>query len=286
MESLMLALARSAVMQPRATLGRVARSLCYRSTGLGVALRENERRLLQLRDTAAGKRVFILGNGPSLADTDVDRLCDEVSIASNGIFLLFDHKAYRPTYYTIEDQLVAEDRAEEASALAESLKIFPDDVRHWLRPMPNTLYLNFRRSYSEFPLAGEDDDDDRPLFSRRLEREVFWGGTVTYLNLQLAYHLGAAEVYLIGFDHRYSPPDREDEVEGSVIKSRTNDVNHFDPRYFGAGYRWHEPRVKRMERAYEHARAVFEQDGRRIFNATPGGELEVFERVEYESLFR
>jgi len=77
---------------------------------------------LRSRDSAAGKRVFLLGNGPSLLQTDVDKLCREITIGSNSIFLLFDKRAFQPTYYTIEDRLVAEDRAAEANALAESLR--------------------------------------------------------------------------------------------------------------------------------------------------------------------
>ena len=39
-----------------------------------------------------------------------------------------------------------------------------------------------------------------------------------------------------------------------------------------------------MERAYIRAREVFEADGRRILNATKGGQLEVFPRVDYDRL--
>jgi hypothetical protein len=41
-----------------------------------------------------------------------------------------------------------------------------------------------------------------------------------------------------------------------------------------------------MVAAYEEARRVTEVRGVRIRNATIGGKLEVFERVDYESLFR
>lgn len=277
--------AKSIVKHPRASLDNALTRISYCSTGIGLPLRKNESRLLKLRNSAQGKRIFILGNGPSLLHTDVDKLRDEITIASNGIFLLFDKKKFRPTFYTIEDQLVAEDRAIEAIVLSESLKIFPRDLRQWLLPTENTLYMNFRRDYLEFPPDGPDDGNDLPKFSENFAKEVFFGGTVTYVNLQLAYFLGSSAVYLIGFDHNYAKPKNEDHVSGSVITSSTDDVNHFDPAYFGAGYRWHDPRVNRMERAYNVAKQYFQQRGGAIFNATSGGRLEIFPRINYDSLF-
>jgi hypothetical protein len=45
------------------------------------------------------------------------------------------------------------------------------------------------------------------------------------------------------------------------------------------------PRVERMEKGFRRAREAFEAAGRNVYNATVGGQLEVFERVDYTSLF-
>jgi hypothetical protein len=235
----------------------------------------NRRQLRKLRDKYSGRRCFVLGNGPSLRKTDVRRLKDEVTIASNGIFLLFDYMGYVPTFYTIEDVLVAEDRAAEANKIKGTTKVFPHDVQHWLRPDKHTVYINFLRVYSGFP-----------KFSDTFEDIVYFGGTVTFLNLQLAYHIGCREVYLIGFDHHYEVPSQtEATIAGNTITSHREDVNHFHPDYFGPGYRWHDPKVERMERAYHEAKQFFEAQGGIIHNATSGGKLEVFPRVDFDSLF-
>lgn len=105
------------------------------------------------------------------------------------------------------------------------------------------------------------------------------------MNMQLAHYLGASIIYLIGFDHNYVKPKAADRVDGPVITSATDDSNHFDPRYFGAGYRWHDPKVERMEKAYRVAKDFFNAHGVQIFNATAGGKLEVFPRVNFDSLF-
>jgi hypothetical protein len=253
------------------TTSATGRGISRYAWRLGPSGRENRRRLESLRDRYRGRRCFILGGGPSLAKTDLTRLRDELTIGCNAIFLIFDRMGFLPTFYTVEDQLVAEDRAERINALHGTTRVFPRDLSYCLRPDRSTVYVNFRRSYNGFP-----------KFSADLARVVYWGGTVTFLNLQLAYFLGCREVYLLGVDHSYRVPDN---LKSTVIISRTPDENHFHPDYFGPGFRWHDPKVERMEEAYKCARDFASAHGMRILNATLGGSLEVFPRVEFASLF-
>jgi hypothetical protein len=208
-----------------------------------------------------------------LARTDLTRLAGEVSIGCNGLVMLFGQTAFRPTFYCIEDLIAAQDRAAELNSLGGFTKIFPYDTRHWLRPDPQTIYINFWRTY--WPV---------PQFSTEFARVVYWGGTTTHLNLQLAYYLGCQEVYLLGVDHDWKM--RQDEIpdENGLILSTGDDQNHFTPHYFAAQRRWYHPQTERMERAYRVAKTAYETDGRMIYNATLGGRLEVFPRVDYDSM--
>ena len=234
----------------------------------------HRKRIQQLRDRYAGRRCFVIGNGPSLSQTPLDPLTNEVTIASNSIFLLFRETSFRPTFYTVEDQLVAEDRAPSINLLRGMPKIFPADLWRHLTEDEDTIYVNFKRGQY----------DGFPKFSDRLDEVVYWGGTVTFMNLQLAWHIGCREVYLVGLDHSYERPSPKDKVEGLVITSQSADVNHFHPDYFGPGYRWHDPRVDRMELGYLEARRFFTEHGGIIYNATIGGKLEVFPRVDYKQI--
>jgi len=263
--------ARAVAGQPGGALSE----LPYQLAGHGVTLRDNEARLVSLRDKHRGRRAFVIGGGPSLRQTDVRLLKDEITIGCNAIFLMFDEIGFKPTYYTVEDVLVAEDRADTINAIRGTTKILPRDLRYCLRPDEDTIFINFVRDYNTRPFR----------FSSDFIRRVFWGGTVTYLNLQLAYYLGCREVYLIGIDHNYQPPAQKDEVAGTVITSRTQDINHFHPDYFGPGYRWHDPKVERMETAYRQAKRFFEENGGVICNASAETQLEVFPRVSYGDLF-
>ena len=233
--------------------------------------RANRRRLAELKGRFAGRRCFVMGNGPTLVKCDLNRLRSEVTIASNAHYLIWDRISYRPTFLAAEDSLVLEDRAAELRSLTGPTAVFPFDARSLLGPAAqDRIYVNFSRHYPGFP-----------RFSHRFDRRVYWGGTVSFLNLQLAAYLGCNPIVLIGFDHQYDVP-RED-VHDTVIHSRASDTNHFHPDYFGPGYRWHDPNVARMERAYELARVELEGRGVRVLNATVGGCLEVFERMPFDN---
>ncbi|RZJ82480.1 MAG: DUF115 domain-containing protein [Flavobacterium sp.] len=233
--------------------------------------RRNLKELKKYKNKYAGKRCFIMGNGPSLLKCDLKLLKDEVTIASNAQFLIWDQMGFIPQFLTVEDRLVAEDRKDELNAIDKTTKIFPRDLSKFLKISENTFYIDFLRNYKDFPKFSDD-----------FVAKVYWGGTVSFLNLQLAYYLGFKEIYMIGFDHSYKVTEK---IESHVITSDHDDVNHIHPNYFGKGYRWHDPNVERMELAYVRAKSFFESKGVKVFNATVGGKLEVFERIDYVSLF-
>ena len=97
--------------------------------------------------------------------------------------------------------------------------------------------------------------------------------------MQIAYYMGFQTIYLVGLDHNYARPDHV--VGTQTYTSHGDDVNHFDPSYFGAGKRWHDPRVDRMEASYRVAKEMFEAAGRKLINATPQSKLDVFPKVDF-----
>ncbi len=69
------------------------------------------------------------------------------------------------------------------------------------------------------------------------------------------------------------------------MTSEGDDPNHFHPGYFGKGFRWQLPDLDTSEVAYAMARQAYEKDGRRIVDATIGGKLTIFPKVNYDDLF-
>jgi hypothetical protein len=229
------------------------------------------------RNRHQGQRCFILGGGPSLKQHDPALLADEFTFGVNGIFLIYDWLGFEPTYYAVEDFLVYHDRFQDIKErVSASTCFFPLQFKCHGFDRPNHHYY---RGLYEF--AG---DRDWPEFSTDPARLLWIGGTVTYICMQLAYFMGFEEVILLGMDHSYTKPV-DVVVRGNDWTSQSDDPNHFHPDYFGQGYRWHDPRTDRMELAYRKARKMFERDDRRIVNASVGGKLEVFDRVDYRTLF-
>jgi hypothetical protein len=248
----------------------------YRLAALGVSLTENERKLARLRNIHKGERCFIIGNGPSLNHLDLKKLKSEYTFGVNAIYLNQEKMGFAPTYHVVEDTFVAEDRSDEISNYKNSIKFAGNHLDYCLKNPDSFIWLNVMFDYSEYK--------NFPKFSKNSLRKIWVGGTVSYLCMQLAYYMGFAEVYLIGFDHNYTIPD-DAIIDGKDIESASEDVNHFTGSYFGPGKRWHDPALERMELAYSKARMFFEADGRLIRNASLGGHLEAFQRCSYRDLF-
>ena len=104
---------------------------------------------------------------------------------------------------------------------------------------------------------------------------------MTNVCLQLAFHMGFEKAILIGVDHSFAAKGKPN----TTVVSDGDDQSHFDPRYFGKGFRWQLPDLDTSEQGYWMARQAYESAGRSAVDATVGGHLQVFPKVDYESLF-
>lgn len=249
-------------------------------------VRRYRRRLYSLGDSYRGRRCFIMGSGPSLNKMNLDRLKDESVWGMNRCSLLFDRISWRPAFYTAVDTRVVPDNSKEINQLIKELPktlfFFPVDfcLCKVLFSAPNTYWYN--------EIAFDDGDLPDGYFSASVPDFVRATTTVTAAAMQIAVFLGFNPIYLIGCDTDYRVPDSvqyEDEDLNLIVGTSNDDVSHFDPAYFGTGKKYHQPRPERMIFGYEQARKVCDRLGVKILNATTGGKLEVFPRVEFNSLF-
>ncbi|NNC37508.1 MAG: DUF115 domain-containing protein [Hyphomonadaceae bacterium] len=236
-------------------------------------------RALKKHFSGRKKRCFIIGNGPSLKKTDLTLLDNEITFAVNGFFLKSGDVNWKPTFYLVEDHLVAEDRAEQIKDFKGPIKFFPAYLAYCIEQDDECIFYNHRPRIS-YP-HGFD-------FSTQADEITYTGCTVVFSAMQIAAYLGFEEIYLIGVDADYEIPadTKVSKSYGtSVLDMKSDDTNHFHPDYFGKGNRWHDPQVDKMLEAYKEAKKVTESINVKIFNATVGGKLDVFERRNYEDLF-
>jgi hypothetical protein len=251
----------------------------YSAVVSSISAKEQDK-LRALHNMYKGERCFIIGNGPSLNAHDLDLLKNEYSFGVNSIFYKTEDSGFRPRFYVVEDGHVLDDNLEAITAydvdkkfiLAHYRDKFPADQEIYWLPAD----LGFYRNTHPFGSI--------PRFSRDISHAVYAGQSVTHINLQIAFFLGFSEVYLIGMDFHYEKP-KSVVTKGLTWISTEDDPNHFDPRYFGAGKKWHDPQLDKVALNYQLARSVFERNNRQLKNASIGGKLEIFERVDFNSLF-
>lgn len=221
--------------------------------------RSSARALTRYRNRFRGQRAVIIGNGPSLQETDLSLLRKEVTFGLNRVYMLFDDLGFQTTFLVAINELLISQVADELSDVS-SQKFFRWSSRRRFSSSDSTAFLHSRRT---------------PGFMTDARRGVWEGATVTYVAMQLAFHMGFSKVVLIGVDHRFST----DGPAHKVVESAGSDPNHFDPNYFGRGFRWQLPDLEVSEYAYRLARAKYISAGREIVDATVGGALEVFPKA-------
>ena len=245
-------------------------------------LKLRDPRLVALKDKYKGQRCFILGNGPSLMKRDMSALKNEVTFGANALFKHFDELGFKTTFWSHVDITYTEDWWNEINAFKGVTKFvaFKNCFGYELGSS-DIIVLN-----SSQPV-GPDPDVPEPRFSTDATDHVYHSNTVTYIALQLAYHMGFSEVYLVGVDHDYGIlPDLFPTGKPIITAENIEMANsvHFGDSHYKIGDRMGIPKFHFMEAGYRLARAEFEADGRRVVNATEGGKLEIFERESLDDV--
>lgn len=176
------------------------------------------------------KRLFIVGNGPSLLEHDLDSLMGEETWACNRIHLLYGTTEWRPTrwWWTDHPQVAWQLRDIFDAVHREKLCWLRSDICEMLtgayRPFGNEW--NF---YKELPphvhswafcnehLASRVTEPNWPkVYHWPTDGSLCKVGTGVSVMIAQAVHEGYDRLYLLGCDAGFSP-----------------DLHHFDPEYLG-----------------------------------------------------
>lgn len=228
--------------------------------------------LEKYKDIHKGERCFIIGNGPSLKMEDLDKLYDngEICFGVNKIYKAFPNTRWRPTYHCLSDDDIMQMYDDDIDK--ESRQVIYADTYHW---------SNFSRSdkVDYVHMIGEDYGKNMPGFSFDITQCVYNGCSVTYdLCLQIAVYMGFKKIYLLGTD--CSTPNGVALDDSHFVSDYCNEKEKQMLANFDFDNNW-----AKIMRAYRKAELISNSHGFRIYNATRGGALEEFERVNFDNLF-
>ncbi|MBC7405207.1 MAG: DUF115 domain-containing protein [Cytophaga sp.] len=211
------------------------------------------------RDKFSSSKAVIVCNGPSLNQTDLSGMQNVYTIGLNKINLLFGRNNFRPNAIVAVNKLVIDQNADFFDTT--DIPLFLDSYAASLvSERENVCFVH---------------SVEQRKFARDCSMSINQGATVTFVALQIAFHMGFRDIALIGCDHSFAS---KGPANKTVIAGKT-DVDHFDPNYFAGGVEWQLPDLLQSEVSYTMARDIFAAEGGRVVNATVGGKLEIFERL-------
>ncbi|RKD34830.1 DUF115 domain-containing protein [Lacrimispora algidixylanolytica] len=240
----------------------------------------NYERLSALKNTHAGERCFVIGNGPSLntADLEILRQNGEFCFASKRINLIFDQTEWRPNIWGASD--------------LDYIEMYQDEIRE-IKGFPKLICA---QSIVRNNIVIEDAvyypfiqvERQPQWFNEDILRGVHFYGTITCKLINFAVYMGFKEIYLLGVDNTVPIKINEDGKREYDPKAQ----NHFSGNYFTEKDMVEmnksvidiDESVAYVTSAYASVKWFCDQLGVGIFNATRGGTLEVYPRVNFDSI--
>ena len=230
--------------------------------------------LSRYKDIHKGKRCFILGNGPSLTEKDLDVLHrnKEICFGCNKVYRIYPKTEWRADYLVVTDYNAIEDMKGDDMDSVPGIKFMGDQIHRRNDSLIDGF--NFIHMYEE-----EYYPKNYPRFSDDITKGVYMGFTVVYdMSLQIAAYMGFKEMYILGVDLSYldKSGDKKNYFIDDYIKKE--EAHRYEDVVYDVN-------VYQMIKSFEKAEIYSRKHNFRIYNATRGGNLEAFERVNFENLF-
>lgn len=234
------------------------------------------RALASLRNSCTGRRCFFIGNGPSLTAADLTTLHknNEITFAFNRIYNIFDQTEWRPTYYISQDEKMLAGCIDIVNSCGLNEKLIPIQLK-WYHNLEvsGATYFNIAHQDAENPLDFRFSDD--------IAREIYNSSTCMYTAAQIAAYMGFTEIYFIGVDHHFQISQNN---KGEIVVDNTV-KDYFTDKYNEDKDKLYIPNTEKSTLTYIAMKHHCDRRGIKVYNATRGGKLEVFPRVDFDALF-
>ena len=246
----------------------------------------------EFKNKYSGERCFLVGNGRSLVHTPLELLKEEYTFGLNKIASIYPMTTWRPSFY------VSVGNSVNYRPFAEAARVSIKDTVSFI--YENSLPILFGISKMDVPGVGLADvcrvpdnvypvkvtfkhyvpQIDPSVWSYDIAESVSKDGSSMFAMMQIAVYMGFNPLILIGCDLGHKAFDW----------GPSKDPNHFTENYsVDTPLRF---TTKRAEEAdaylisgHATAKKVCDSIGVEIYNATIGGELEIFPRVDFMELF-
>lgn len=180
-------------------------------------------KIKKLKNKYKGRRCFILANGPSILNHDLNKLNGEIVIGMNASTLLEKKYNFKHTFYTVSDLrfLNNPDKIDYCTKLVseDTVKVFRSELSEYYPAefSKNTIYVQAL---------------ERDGFSPNLASGYFYGCTTAMLAIQLAYYIGCTRIYILGVDLTYSSEqprfyfEEKTQLEDSFTSVQIKNIHH------------------------------------------------------------
>ncbi len=229
-----------------------------------------------LKNLYQNKRCFIVGLGPSLTIEDLDKLQKkgEICFSMNSVYKLFSFTEWRPDYYFISDSNVFSNNEKDEINNVTKYGIKKIIYNKFYISLNGDNAIPYKTNNINKVLASSKTEFFRRRyydcrFSLNSSKFVYDGSSCIHSILQIAYYMGFSEVYLIGTD----------------CGSTTNMDHCASLGESGCGYYLSgegDPMIKDYESLSQDMKN--KHVNMAIYNATRGGYLEAFKRVELDKV--
>lgn len=214
----------------------------------------------EILDQYSSRPVLIVGNGPSLNKTPLEKIDKSVvSIGMNKINLIFSTSDWRPDILVCVNGLVLSQNKDFFNETEIPLILPVKAYYLGVKPRKNVLFVILK---------------DEEKIHTNIKKSVSTGCTVTFTALQIAAYLNPKSVHIVGVDHSFVVTKGK---EYDIRKFEGDDVNHFSKDYFKDQY-WGVPNLTGSEKLYALSNDYFLSKNIPISDCTIDGKLEIFKK--------
>jgi len=238
-----------------------------------------------LRNKYKNKRIFLIGNGPSLNKTPLDRLKGDYTIAMNRIALIYNKVNWRPSFFICTTNNIYRKSWQKDILKTIDLGITSfvwDKFKDIVGKRDNVYYINCTDGEN---ITGNPSDD---WWSNDISKRVSKFGTSMLVALQAASYMGFNPIYLLGCDLGYVDTKKNlSQKLFSIFATKyepfSKDPNHFDSQY-GTPGATAKTFALNMNAAHKLALRNTRKKGIKVYNATIRGNLEVYPRANLQKV--